>query len=142
MRLFSLLLLSLAILSCSSSKKSFQRTMVNSSAFYIAEVSTDSTYGYDSRNPVMVGGDMQDGPLNEKRYLNGLAGPNGEMISYSRSSSCCPVKSKNGFMGYAMLDHFRVTWEGSKDTVSIYLNMYDPGEIKAPVGFTLVWEQQ
>lgn len=37
----------------------------------------------------------------------------------------------------AMLDNYRVTWEGSKDTVSIYINMYDYSELKAPVGFTI-----
>jgi hypothetical protein len=66
-----------------------------------------------------------------------LAEPNGERISYFRAGSCCPVKSKNGFMGTALLDNYRVTWTGSKDTVSIYINMYDYGELKAPVGFTI-----
>lgn len=40
-------------------------------------------------------------------------------------------------MGMAMLDNYRVTWEGSTDTVSVYINMYDYGELKAPVGFTI-----
>ncbi|WP_299097915.1 hypothetical protein [uncultured Winogradskyella sp.] len=40
-------------------------------------------------------------------------------------------------MGYAMLDNYRVTWENAKDTVSIYINMYDSGKLKAPVGFTI-----
>lgn len=38
-------------------------------------------------------------------------------------------------MGMAMLDNYRVTWEGSKDTVSIYINMYDSSVLKAPYGF-------
>jgi phosphatidylserine decarboxylase len=40
-------------------------------------------------------------------------------------------------MGMAILDNYRVTWEGSKDTVSIYINMYDYGVLKAPVGFSI-----
>lgn len=47
------------------------------------------------------------------------------------------MKSKNGFMGSALLDRYRVTWENTLDTVSIYMNMYDYGELKAPVGFTI-----
>ena len=34
-----------------------------------------------------------------------------------------------------MLDKYRVTWEGSQETISIYINMYDSGELKAPKGF-------
>lgn len=40
-------------------------------------------------------------------------------------------------MGIAMLDNYRVSWEGAKNTISIYINMYDYGELKAPVGFTI-----
>lgn len=90
------------------------------------------------KNPVEVGGvENREGPLNERRYLNALAGPNGEKVTYYRAGSCCPVKSKNGFRGIALLDNYRVTWEGSKDTVYIYINMYDYGVLKAPVGFTI-----
>ncbi len=106
--------------------------------FVVSEISKDKTYGLSPKNPVEVGGaNNSEGPKNERRYLNALTGPNGEAISYYRAGSCCPVKSKNGFMGMAMLDNYRVTWEGSKDTVSIYINMYDSGKLMAPVGFGL-----
>lgn len=39
-------------------------------------------------------------------------------------------------MGMAMLDNYRVTWENSKDTISIYINLYDKVELKAPIGFS------
>jgi hypothetical protein len=125
-------------LSCSSSKQAGKTKLVNSQTFLLTEVSTDKTYGFSEKNPVEVGGAKNmEGPLNERRYLNALAGPNGEEVSYYRRGSCCPVKSDNGFMGTAMLDNYRVTWEGSTDTVSIYINMYDQGVLKAPVGFTI-----
>lgn len=134
-----LVIIIIASFSCSSSKRAVNSTKTNSfknSIFAITDVSTDSTYGYSPKNAVNVGGnDKSQGPSNERRYLNLLTGPNGEHIYYHRAGSCCPVKSDNGFMGTAMLDHYRVTWEGSKDTVSIYINMYDPGELKAPIGF-------
>ncbi len=126
------------LFSCSASKKVVKTKLLNNQTFLLTEVSTDITYGLSEKNPVEVGGvDKTEGPLNERRFLNALAGPNGENVSYYRAGSCCPIKSKNGFMGMAMLDNYRVTWEGSKDTVSIYINMYDYGELKAPVGFTI-----
>lgn len=110
----------------------------DSEAFVLKEISTDKTYGLSSANPIEVGGVKDSkGPKNERRYLDALSGPKGEKISYFRAGSCCPVKSKNGFMGFAMLDNYRVTWENSKDTVSIYINMYDSGKLKAPVGFQI-----
>lgn len=125
-------------LSCSTSKQVANTELLNSQTFLLTEVSTDKTYGFSEKNAVEVGGvEKSEGPLNERRFLNALAGPNGEKVSYYRAGSCCPVKSEHGFMGMAMLDNYRVTWEGSKDTVSIYINMYDYGELKAPAGFTI-----
>ena len=123
------------LISCSVTKKA---TLLDRNTFLLTEVSTDSTYGLSEKNPIQVGGtDKNEGPLNERRFLNALSGPNGERISYYRAGSCCPVKSKNGFMDMAMLDNYIVTWEGSKDTISIFINMYDYGELKAPVGFSI-----
>ncbi len=128
----------LFLLSCSVGKKSVKTPLRDSQTFRIEKIATDKSYGFSPNNPVEVGGvDKQEGPMNERRFLNALAGPNGEPVSYFRRGSCCPVKSKNGLMGVAMLDNYRVTWRGAKDTVSIYINMYDYGELKAPVGFTI-----
>ena len=134
-------------ISCSASKKTattsknntaqVETELLDDQTFLLTEISTDKTYG-SKTNPVQVGGAKNSsGPKNERRFLNALAGPNGERISYYRQGSCCEVKSENGFMGWAMLDNYRVTWEGSNDTVSIYINMYDAGVLKAPVGFTI-----
>lgn len=127
--------------SCSATKeasKNVKQTLLNNNTFLITEISTDKTYGLSPENPVEVGGaNVSEGPRNERRYLNALSGPNGEEISYFRAGSCCPIKSKNGFMGSAMLDNYRVSWENSKDTISIYINMYDSGKLKAPFGFQI-----
>lgn len=128
------------ILSCSTTQQAVQTNLKVNQTFEIREISTDPTYGLSEKNPVQVGGvDKREGPINERRYLNALAGPNGEQISYYRAGSCCPIKSKNNPFGAGsvMLDNYRVTWEGSKDTISIYINMYDYGTLKAPVGFTI-----
>jgi hypothetical protein len=128
------------LFSCSPAKQAVKTNLKNSQSFEIAEISTDVTYGLSEKNPVQVGGvDKQEGPLNERRFLDALVGPNGEVISYYRAGSCCPIKSKNDpfGVGSVMLDDYRVTWKGAKDTISIYINMYDYGTLKAPVGFTI-----
>jgi len=125
------------IISCSSTK-SLKPKLVNNNRFLITEISVDNTYGVTEKNPVKVGGiKSSEGPKNERRYLNSLTGPNGEDISYFRAGSCCHFKTKNGMMGMGLLDNYRVTWQGAKDTVSIYINMYDYGVLKAPVGFKI-----
>lgn len=127
------------LISCSATKHAVKTSLLDSHTFLLGEISLDPTYGLSEKNPIEVGGvDKEEGPLNERRFLNALAGPNGERISYYRAGSCCPVKSENALWGgMAMLDNYRVTWQGAKDTVSIYINMYDYGELKAPVGFTI-----
>ncbi|MDG1805171.1 2-dehydro-3-deoxyphosphooctonate aldolase [Flavicella sp.] len=125
----------LVFFSCSSSKKAQTKENKILESFVITEVSRNKSYGLTPKNPVEVGGSFESGACNERRYLNLLTGPNGEMISYYRAGSCCPIKSENGFNGMAMLDNYRVTWENSKDTISIYINLYDKGELKVPIGF-------
>ena len=112
--------------------------MLDKNTFKLTAVSEDESYGYSSKNAIMVGAGeaMEQGPSNERRYLNALLGPNGEKVQYERQGSCCQVKSDNGIMGYALLDIYEVKYDNSGKTFKLYLNMYDPGEIKAPKGFT------
>src|SRR5687767_5336712 len=134
MRHLIFVVLIVMLYSCSATKQSAKTTLLDNKTFLLKEVSTDITYGFSEKNPIEVGGaEKGEGPYNERRFLNALAGPNGEEVSYYRAGSCCPVKSKNGFMGMALLDNYRVTWKGSNDTVSIFINMYDYGALKVPV---------
>jgi hypothetical protein len=110
----------------------------NGEPFPLNEVSDDKTYGYTEGNPITVGGSTSSGPLNERRYLNALAGPNGEPISYVRIGSCCQFKTKNALMGgIGLLDKYKLEWKGQKEPVFLYINMYDPGPMKAPLGLTV-----
>ena len=126
------------LLACSNSmklSKDVQHTLIDENTFRITKVSKDPTYGYSPTNPVEVRSEGS-GPQNERRYLNALTGPNGEGVTYFRLQSCCPTKSENALFGdKVLLDEYRVTWEGTSDTVSIYINMYDSGELLAPLGF-------
>jgi hypothetical protein len=133
---------------CSSSKNNFQqssthdktkavseRKMLNSQAFLLDRYATDDSYGYSQNNPIEVGGALQqEGPLNERRFLNGLMGPENQPISYYRQGSCCVFKTPNGFSGTGLLDVYIVLWNDQRDSVSLYINMYDEGELFVPVG--------
>ena len=101
-----------------------------------ASPSTDSTYGLTEKNPIKVGGG-EGGPISERKYLNSLSGPNGETVTFDRIGSCCFFKSKSSPMGGGLLDKYAVTYKGKKDTVVLYLNMYEKGKLMAPVGFKM-----
>ena len=139
MKQLTLISIIFLLMSCSALKKetkNYKQTLNGDYSFVLEGITTDKTYGYSKKNAIEVGGSKDsEGPKNERRFLNSLSGPNGEKISYYREGSCCPVKSENGFMGSAMLDIYRVNWEGSDDTLSLYINMYDSSKLYAPIGF-------
>lgn len=110
--------------------------LIDNNTYLLTEESTDKTYGYDKSNPIKVGGvKTQEGPLNERRFLNALFGPHDKKMTYFRAGSCCPFKTPNGFMdNTGMLDRYRLTEIGTKDTIDIYINMYDTGDLKIPLG--------
>lgn len=116
-----------------------QASLRDHNTYVLTEISDDETYGYSKENPIMVGGvKTEEGPLNERRFLNALTGPKGEMVRYSRTGSCCPFKTPNGtFNNTGLLDRYEVTYEGLGKPVYIYINMYDFGELKAPKGFAI-----
>ncbi|MEQ8363694.1 MAG: hypothetical protein RH948_12550 [Cyclobacteriaceae bacterium] len=111
---------------------------LDDNTYLLTEIADDKSYGYTKSNPVKVGGANENsGPRNERRFLNGLLGPNGEEITYFRAGSCCHFKTPNGTFGDSgMLDNYLVSWVGSQDTLNIYINMYDKGDLKIPLGLT------
>jgi hypothetical protein len=111
---------------------------LDDNTYLLTDTTSDATYGYTKGNPVNVGGIHESmGPQNQRRFLNALLGPQGEPVSYYRAGSCCGFKTPNGLIGdMGLLDRYRVTWEGARDTVDIYLNLYDKGNLYIPVGFT------
>lgn len=112
--------------------------MLNESTFLHTQIATDANYGSED-NPIMVRGVKDsEGPINERRFLNALAGPDGQKISYERFGSCCSFKSANGILGSGLLDMYQVTWRNQEEDVVLYINMYDARKLKAPMGFTIV----
>jgi hypothetical protein len=140
-----ILLIAIVLTSCGSSRKTSSSNAIlassdipqltNGVAFVITEKSTDAEYG-SSKKPIKVGGVADsEGPLNERRFLNALAGPNGEEITYDRQGSCCPFDTPNSSFG-GMLDVYIITWKGQDKPMKLYINMYDKGALKIPVGFS------
>lgn len=111
---------------------------LDSRTFQLTEPATDPDYGFVRTKPVDVGGVPENnGPGNERAFLNALLGPNGEEVSYFRSGSCCSFKTPHGFMDdTGLLDVYKVYVVGSTDTSLIYINMYDKGDLYIPKGFT------
>jgi hypothetical protein len=101
-------------------------TPVSSSTNGSCPIASDPSYGYTKDNPIKVGGGDFDGPPRERAYLDNLAGPKGEKISYERTGSI-------GF-GDTILDAFVIT--GLSKKITLYIDEYSYTEPQAPVGFT------
>ena len=115
-----------------------KQELVSEDVFLIKEYATDKKYGYTQKKPIMVGGGTEEGPKNERRFLNALAVPKGEEISYRRLGSCCHFYTKNSlFENTGLLDMYEITYEGLEKPIILYINMYDSDILKVPVGFTL-----
>lgn len=113
-------------------------TVTKANTFVITEISKDSKYGYDKDYPVNVFyKNSKEETNNQQRYLNALAGPNGEKITYTRLESCCPFPTKRSEMGAGFLDVYEIKWEGQKKPILLYLNIYEKGFVMIPVGLTL-----
>lgn len=112
--------------------------LLNESTFVITEYSKDKKYGYEPDYPVNVFfRDANDENLNAKRFLNALAGPNGEKITYTKIESCCPFPTKRVAIGAGFLDIYELTWKGQSKPLKIYLNIYERGYLLVPVGLSL-----
>lgn len=106
--------------------------------FVITQFSTDKRYGYDKDYPINIFyRTSKDESINQQRYLNALAGPKGEKLTYTKLESCCPFPSTKSDMGAGFLDVYEVKWEGQKKPVLLYINIYEKGILMVPVGFSL-----
>jgi hypothetical protein len=96
-------------------------------------------YGISETNPVLVGGlGAPNKAQNEHLYLARLRSPSGHPVSYRRVGSCCIFPTPNPHYGDGgLLDKYEVAYDELVEPVVLYLNMYDPGEVRAPAGFIL-----
>ena len=113
-------------------------TLGNNNIFVITQYSKDKKYGYDKDYPINIfyGGTNND-TINQERFMNALAGPNGEKITYTKLESCCPFPTKRSEMGAGFLDVYQLIWSGQQNPVTLYLNIYEKGVLMVPVGLSL-----
>ena len=112
--------------------------ITNDNTFVITEFSKDRKYGYDKDYPINIFyGDTRSEYLNQQRFLNALAGPKGEKITYTKLESCCPFPTKRSEMGAGLLNVYELKWEGQSNPVILYLNIYEKGVLMVPFGLTL-----
>lgn len=110
--------------------------LLDHETFRLTTPANDSTYGYTRENPIKVSGGMMGGVLNERRFLNGLRGPKGQRVSYTREGGCCPFKSAGSPYSSGVLDIYKLSYRSLKKPIYLYINMYDNGFMKIPNGFT------
>ncbi|HQE33371.1 2-dehydro-3-deoxyphosphooctonate aldolase [Flavobacterium alvei] len=141
-----LIALLISISSCTSTKSTLKNVddnaptprLINNETFEIKEYSKDKKYGYDKDYPINIFyGNTSNETINQQRFLNALAGPNGEQITYTKLESCCPFPTKRSNMGAGFLDVYQLRWKGQKNPVTLYLNIYEKGVLMVPVGLSL-----
>lgn len=140
---FPLLLLSSSCISTQSTIKNMDDNapiprLESNNTFVITEYSKDQKYGYEKEYPInLFYSNTKNETINQQRYLNALAGPKGEKITYTKLESCCPFPTKRSEMGAGFLDVYELKWEGRQNPVTLYLNIYEKGVLMVPVGLTL-----
>jgi hypothetical protein len=112
--------------------------LTQENTFIITEYSTDKKYGYNKDYPINIFyNNTANENINQQRYINALAGPKGEKITFTKLESCCPFPTKRSDMGAGLLDVYELKWDGQKKPILLYLNIYEKGAIRFPVGLTL-----
>nr|WP_315145458.1 2-dehydro-3-deoxyphosphooctonate aldolase [uncultured Flavobacterium sp.] len=141
---FIALLISLS--SCTSTKSTIKNIdndapnlqLTDNNTFVISEFSKDKKYGYDMDYPINIFFEStRNETINQQRFLNALAGPNGEQITYTKLESCCPFPTKRSEMGAGLLDVYQIRWKDQQNPVILYLNIYEKGVLMVPVGLSL-----
>ena len=120
--------------SCVSSKSTLKNvddnapvlTLSQNNTFIVTEYSKDKKYGYDQNYPINIFyRTTKDDSINQQRFLNALAGPKGEKITYTKLESCCPFPTKRTELGAGFLDVYELKWNGQKKPIKLYLNIYE-----------------
>ena len=145
-KLASFIVLISLFTSCVSTKSTLKNvddhapvpTLSKDNTFVLTEYSKDKKYGYDADYPVNVFyKNAKDENLNAERYLNALAGPKGETITFTKLESCCPFPTKRTEMGAGFLDIYELKWQGQDKPIKLYINIYERGYLLVPIGLSV-----
>ena len=93
------------------------------------DVAADETYAYTKERSVQVGGSPLYGASRQKRYLDTLRGPEGQVVTWKRLGQ---DRAPDG----TIIDAYQVTYEGLEKPVTLYLDWYHYNPILAPRGFS------
>ncbi|MBP6425063.1 MAG: 2-dehydro-3-deoxyphosphooctonate aldolase [Flavobacterium sp.] len=137
--------ISLLISSCVSTRSTIKNVddsapdliVKGDNTFEINQFSTDKKYGYDKDYPINIFYKTTNTDANQERFLNALAGPKGEKITYTKLESCCPFPTKRSDMGAGFLDVYELKWEGQNKPILLYINIYEKGILMVPLGLRL-----
>ncbi len=137
--------ISLLISSCVSTRSTIKNVddsapdliVKGDNTFEINQFSTDKKYGYDKDYPINIFYKTTNTDANQERFLNALAGPKGEKITFTKLESCCPFPTKRSDMGAGFLDVYELKWEGQKKPILLYINIYEKGILMVPLGLRL-----
>ena len=140
------ILIAITTSSCVSTKSTLKNvddnapipSLTPNNTFVLTEHSKDKKYGYDPDYPINVFyRNTKDENLNAERFLNALAGPNGEKITFSKIESCCPFPTKRTEIGAGFLDVYELKWEGKTEPLKLYVNIYEKGYLLVPIGLSI-----
>ncbi len=138
--------LSLLFASCVSTKSTLKNvddtapipTLTKENTFVLKDYAKDMNYGYNPDYPINVFYmNAKDENLNAERYLNALAGPNGEKITFVKIESCCPFPTKRVDIGAGFLDVYEISWHGQEKPIRLYVNIYERGYLLVPMGLSI-----
>lgn len=144
--LLILLLIAITTSSCVSTKSTLKNvddnapipTLSGNNTFVLKEYSKDKKYGYNPDYPINVFyKNTKDENLNAERFLNALAGPKGEKITFYKLESCCPFPTKRIEIGAGFLDVYELKWQGQTEIVKLYVNIYEKGYLLVPIGLSI-----
>ncbi|MNR68689.1 hypothetical protein D3C85_1933930 [compost metagenome] len=51
--------------------------------------------------------------------------------------NCCPFPTKTSDMGAGFLNVYQLSWEGLKKPITLYVNIYERGQLMIPLGLSL-----
>jgi hypothetical protein len=95
-------------------------------------VSDEPAFAVTRDHAIQVGGGALYVAARERRYLDGLRGPMGEVLTYKRTASL-PLDKE----GHTILDTYEITYPGLEKPIVFYLDAYHYDDaLAAPKGFT------
>jgi hypothetical protein len=109
---------------------------------------TDSTYGYSGMNPIRLRkGNTEKSILQQMNYLSGLTTADRQRLVLLSHSSVADPGSKEPFINVndrfskspanastRVLDKYVFLTADTKDTITLFIDIYNKGEVMLPVG--------